>query len=153
MARILHECTETIANEVESVKNLVNEFSQFARFPAAQPVKCDLNEVVESAAAVFAGRLDGIELRTELAPDLAPVNVDKEQFKRVVVNLVDNAAEAMQRFAGQAFGDHNAARGGGHRGSDGSRHRLRRDAGRQREAFPARTSRPRAGARAWGSPS
>ena len=95
-AAIVRECTETIATEVESVKNLVNEFSQFARFPAAQPVKCDLNEVVQSAVAVFAGRLDGIELRTELAPDLPAVNVDKEQFKRVVVNLVDNAAEAMQ---------------------------------------------------------
>jgi PAS domain S-box-containing protein len=95
-ARIMKECTETIAKEVESVKNLVNEFSQFARFPAAQPMKCDLNEVVQSAVAVFADRLDGIELRTELASDLPPVNVDKEQFKRVVVNLVDNAAEAMQ---------------------------------------------------------
>jgi signal transduction histidine kinase len=52
--------------------------------------------VVESAVAVFAGRLDGIGLRTDLAGNLAPVNVDKEQFKRVVVNLVDNAAEAMQ---------------------------------------------------------
>jgi len=47
----------------------VNEFGQFARFPAAQPVRCDLNEVVEGALAVFAGRLDGIELRTELAPN------------------------------------------------------------------------------------
>jgi signal transduction histidine kinase len=92
----LKECTEIIAQEVESVKNLVNEFSQFARFPAAQPVKSDLNELVQSAVAVFADRLDGIELSTDFAPDLAPVNVDKEQFKRVVVNLVDNAAEAMQ---------------------------------------------------------
>jgi len=96
VASIMRECTETIATEVESVKNLVNEFSQFARFPAAQPVRCDLNEVVQSAVAVFADRLDGIELRTELASDLPLVNVDKEQFKRVVVNLVDNAAEAMQ---------------------------------------------------------
>ena len=95
-ARIVKDCTDTIADEVESVKNLVNEFAQFARFPAAQPVKCDLNEVVEGALAVFAGRLDGIELRTELGANLPPVNIDKEQFKRVVVNLVDNAAEAMQ---------------------------------------------------------
>jgi|SRR5579871_544327 len=95
-AMIMRECVETIASEVESVKNLVNEFSQFARFPAAQPVKCDLNEMVQSAVAVFAGRLDGVEVRTELAPDLPPVNIDKEQFKRVVINLVDNAAEAMQ---------------------------------------------------------
>jgi two-component system, NtrC family, nitrogen regulation sensor histidine kinase NtrY len=96
VARIVKECTDTIANEVESVKNLVNEFSQFARFPAAQPVPCDLNEVVESALAVFTGRLDGVELRADLAMGLSSVNIDKEQFKRVIVNLVDNAAEAMQ---------------------------------------------------------
>ena len=96
VARIVKDCTDTIAGEVESVKNLVNEFSQFARFPAAQPVRCDLNEVVESALAVFTGRLDGIELRPNLAANLPPVNVDREQFKRVIVNLVDNAAEAMQ---------------------------------------------------------
>jgi PAS domain S-box-containing protein len=93
--RILRECTTTIATEVESVKTLVNEFSQFAGFPTAQPAPADLNEVVENALAVFAGRLDGIELRKELAPSLPPVNIDREQFKRVVVNLVDNAADAM----------------------------------------------------------
>jgi signal transduction histidine kinase len=55
-----------------------------------------LNEVVESALAVFNGRLDGIGIHTRLEPNLPPVNIDKEQFKRVIVNLVDNAAEAMQ---------------------------------------------------------
>jgi nitrogen fixation/metabolism regulation signal transduction histidine kinase len=96
IARVMKECTDTIISEVESVKNLVNEFAQFARFPAAQPVRCDLNEIVEGAVSVFAGRLDGIELQTDLRPGLPPVYVDREQFKRVVVNLVDNAAEAMQ---------------------------------------------------------
>jgi nitrogen fixation/metabolism regulation signal transduction histidine kinase len=94
--RILHECSVTIAREVESVRTLVNEFSQFARFPAAQRVVSDLNEVVDNALAVFEGRLDGIRVEKELAPTLPAVSIDREQFKRVVVNLVDNAAEAMQ---------------------------------------------------------
>jgi PAS domain S-box-containing protein len=94
--RILAECSEIITREVETVKTLVNAFAQFARFPAAQPVRSNLNQVVESAMAVFAGRLDGIEVRVELAPDLPAVMVDPEQFKRVVVNLVDNSAEALQ---------------------------------------------------------
>ena len=94
--RILQECSTTIAREVESVRTLVDEFSQFSRFPAAQPVASDLNEVVENALAVFEGRLEGIQVRTDLADDLPAVNIDREQFKRVVVNLVDNAAEAMQ---------------------------------------------------------
>lgn len=96
VGRIVKECCVTIGAEVESLKALVNEFSQYARFPAAQPAPADVNEVVESALAVFAGRLDGIEITKVLAPDLPKVFIDKEQFKRVVVNLVDNAAEAMQ---------------------------------------------------------
>jgi two-component system, NtrC family, nitrogen regulation sensor histidine kinase NtrY len=94
--RILHECSATIAREVESVRTLVDEFSQFTRFPAAQPVPSDLNQVVENALSVFDGRLDGIRLEKDLAAALPSVLVDREQFKRVVVNLVDNAAEAMQ---------------------------------------------------------
>ena len=95
-ARIVYECAATITKSVESVKTLVDEFSQFARFPSAQPVRSDLNDVVGEALAVFQGRLDGISIRTSFASNLPPVNVDREQFQRVVVNLVDNAAEAMQ---------------------------------------------------------
>ncbi|MGH9662426.1 MAG: sensor histidine kinase, partial [Bryobacteraceae bacterium] len=90
------ECTATIISEVESVKALVDEFSQFARFPAAQLARGDLNEVVDNALAAFAGRLDGIGIRSDLASVLPAVSIDREQFKRVIVNLVDNAAEAMQ---------------------------------------------------------
>jgi two-component system nitrogen regulation sensor histidine kinase NtrY len=94
--RILRECAGTISREVESVKTLADEFSQFSRFPAAQPIVGDLNNVVRNALDVFAGRLDAIDLRVDLATDLPAVHVDPEQFKRVVVNLVDNAAEAMR---------------------------------------------------------
>ncbi len=94
--RILRECARTISREVESVKTLADEFSQFSRFPAAQPVPSDLNQIVKNALSVFLGRLEGIDLRVELTTGLLPVQVDPEQFKRVVVNLVDNAAEAMR---------------------------------------------------------
>jgi nitrogen fixation/metabolism regulation signal transduction histidine kinase len=95
-ARIIRECADTISKSVDSVKTLVDEFSQFARFPAAQPVRSDLNDVVRDALAVFKGRLDGIAIQTSFTPGLPAVNIDREQFQRVVVNLVDNAAEAMQ---------------------------------------------------------
>jgi two-component system, NtrC family, nitrogen regulation sensor histidine kinase NtrY len=94
--RILRECSQIISSEVESVRQLVDEFSQFARFPAAQRSPGDLNEVVENALAVFAGRLEGIEVRKQLAPNLPPIGLDRDQFKRLVVNLIDNAAEAMR---------------------------------------------------------
>lgn len=95
-ARILRECSQLIGREVESVRSLVDEFSQFARFPAAQMAPLSLNEVVHNAMQVFAGRLEGIEVRVALDEALPLVNGDAEQLKRVVVNLVDNAAEAMQ---------------------------------------------------------
>jgi two-component system nitrogen regulation sensor histidine kinase NtrY len=95
MLRILRECSLTISGEVQSVKALVDEFSQFARFPAANPSPSDLNEVVESGLGVFLGRLENIEVRKSLEPGLPLVMIDREQIKRVVVNLVDNAAEAM----------------------------------------------------------
>jgi two-component system nitrogen regulation sensor histidine kinase NtrY len=97
--RILRECSLTISAEVQSVKTLVDEFSQFARFPEARLVRSNLNEVVEAALAVFNGRLSGIELVKDLAPDLPPVMLDPEQFRRAIVNLADNAAEAMQDSA------------------------------------------------------
>jgi PAS domain S-box-containing protein len=93
--RILRECSNIIVSEVQTVKTLVDEFSHFARLPAAQPIPSELNDVVENALSVFAGRLEGIDVRKELAPDLPQVNIDREQFKRMVVNLIDNAAEAM----------------------------------------------------------
>jgi len=77
------------------VKTLVDEFSKFARFPSAQPTRCDLNEIVSETLLLFQHRLNGISITTDLAPGLPPVHVDRDQFHRVVVNLVDNAAEAM----------------------------------------------------------
>jgi len=92
---IFQECTQIIQQEVQTVKALVNEFAQFSRFPTAQLAPADLNEIVESARAVFAGRLDGIAVILKLAPQLPLVMADKEQIKGVIVNLMDNAAEAM----------------------------------------------------------
>jgi two-component system nitrogen regulation sensor histidine kinase NtrY len=94
--RVLRECAGTILDETASVKRLVDEFSQFSRLPAAQLVLCDLNEVVAGGIGVFEGRLEGIELTIDLCTGLSPVMADPEQLKRVVVNLIDNAAEAMQ---------------------------------------------------------
>lgn len=93
--RIITECCATIQREVDSVKNLVDAFAQFARFPAARLEPGDLNAVVQEALAVFEGRLEGITVRRRLDESLPPVALDREQLKRALVNLIDNAAEAM----------------------------------------------------------
>jgi len=89
------KCTQIIVQEVEALRTLVDEFSQFARFPSALPERTDLNTVVQSAVDVFDGRLSSVVIRQKLSPELPPVFVDPRQFKRVIVNLIDNAAEAV----------------------------------------------------------
>jgi len=92
---VIAECADTIAAEVHSLQRLVDEFSAFARFPAARPMPCNLNDVIESALRAFDGRLDGITIRTQLRP-LPLLKLDPEEMKRVFINLIDNAAEALQ---------------------------------------------------------
>jgi PAS domain S-box-containing protein len=90
------ECAGLIEREVATLESLVDEFSQFARFPSARLAPADLNAIVSSALEVFQGRLEGISLHRELAAGLPPVKADAELLRRVLVNLIDNAAEAME---------------------------------------------------------
>jgi PAS domain S-box-containing protein len=94
--KLTAECATLIEREVQTLKSLVDQFSQFARFPAARLAPADLNSIVESALALFHGRLDGISVKTELAESLPPVKADPELMRRVLANLIDNAAEAME---------------------------------------------------------
>ena len=95
LKRVVDECTSSIAREVAGLKSLVNEFSQFARMPDAQKTNTDLNDVISQAAALYEDRLDGAHLILDLASDLPPAMLDGEQVKRVFVNLIENALEAM----------------------------------------------------------
>ncbi len=95
-AALARECTALIEREVATLKSLVDEFSQFARFPAAKTEPAEVNAIVAAALDVFSGRLDGVRLRTDLSAELPQVKADPELLRRVVVNLVDNAAEAME---------------------------------------------------------
>ncbi len=93
---VLRECAVTIEGEVRSLQRLVDEFSAFARFPHAQPEPCDLNAIMEKALRSFDGRLEGIEIRTAWEANLPRLRLDAEDMKRVFLNLIDNAAEAMR---------------------------------------------------------
>lgn len=90
------ECAGLIEREVQTLESLVDEFSQFARFPAARLASADLNSIVESALGLFQGRLDGITVSTDLAGSLPSVKADPELIRQVVANLIDNAAESME---------------------------------------------------------
>ncbi len=91
---ILDKCTTTIIQQVVELKKLVNEFSQFARLPTAQPAPNDLNAIVQDALFLFKEGHNHIrfEFRQGALPAL---ELDREQIKRVIINLLDNAVGAV----------------------------------------------------------
>lgn len=90
------ECTGMIIKQTEDLKNLVNEFSQFARLPKAQPVKSHLNEVILAALRLYKQSHESIEFVVNLDERLPDFKFDPEQLSRVMVNLIDNAIAATQ---------------------------------------------------------
>ena len=74
---------------------MVEEFSRFARLPEARRIDSSLNDVVRDAVSLYDERLDGVSIDCRLADDLPTLKLDAEQIKRVCVNLIDNALEAL----------------------------------------------------------
>jgi PAS domain S-box-containing protein len=101
VSAVIDECTETIAREVAGLKALVDEFSRFARLPLARPERADLNEVIRHAVALYADRFDGVKMEAELDGSLPPAMLDTEQLRRVFVNLIDNAKNALAAVEGE----------------------------------------------------
>jgi two-component system nitrogen regulation sensor histidine kinase NtrY len=93
---LVDECTETIIQEVDALKRLVDEFSRFARMPAHAPRPTDLRPIVDGVAALYRDSHPALTLRTHHAEDLPLVDVDPDHLKRAVQNLVDNAVSAVK---------------------------------------------------------
>src|SRR6266436_4820210 len=96
LTNLVQECSQLIEREVSTLAALVNEFSQFVRFPTAKLLPTNANTVINEALEVFSGRLDGILLKTALAENLPTVRADGALLRSVIVNLIDNAAEALE---------------------------------------------------------
>ncbi|MGC8603653.1 MAG: sensor histidine kinase [Desulfomonilaceae bacterium] len=92
--RILDQCTASIIDQVEQLKNMVNEFSRFARMPAANPTPNKLNDILRELIALYRAANEGMEIKF-ITDDSVPIfDIDKEQLKRGVMNLLDNAIAA-----------------------------------------------------------
>ena len=91
--KVFDECVGAITGQVETLKRLVDEFSNFARLPAAHPRPHDLNALVAECVASYQGT-QGVRFATALDPALPSVELDAEQTRRVLTNLIDNAIAA-----------------------------------------------------------
>ncbi len=98
---VFQECTQTIVNQVEVLKNLVNAFSRYARMPVTNPAPNDLNQVVGEAVILFQDAHKEISFSFLKGEAIPLISIDPEQIKRVMVNLLDNAVAALTAPEGQ----------------------------------------------------
>jgi len=89
--QIFDECAGTIIKQVDELKTLVNEFSNFARMPSANPVPNNMNEIIKEALALYQGSSKNITFQLNLDDTLPLLEVDRDQMKRVIINLLDNS--------------------------------------------------------------
>ena len=94
LSRVVEEGTGTIIEEVDSLKNLVDEFSQFARMPSVLAAPHALNPLVSATLDLYDGLFSGLTLTRQFAADIPRVMVDPELIRRVFINIIDNAIEA-----------------------------------------------------------
>ncbi len=95
--KIFDEATQTIVNEVGSLKSMVDEFSKFARLPTPQLVMGSLNDVLREVVTLYQNAHRDVEIIAELDDVLPNLKFDREQIKRVLVNLCDNGIQAMNQ--------------------------------------------------------
>jgi len=93
--RLVLECTETIIHEVEGLKHLVDEFSRFARMPVLTPRPTDVRQLIDGVASLYRESHPALSITTRHADDLPLLEIDPDHIKRAVLNLVDNAVEAI----------------------------------------------------------
>jgi two-component system nitrogen regulation sensor histidine kinase NtrY len=92
---LLQECTDTIIKHSDELKEMVNEFSNFARFPEISPTPNDLNAAINEVVSLFQQAHAEIQLKTDFEAKLPIFVFDRDQIKRVVINLFDNAVAAL----------------------------------------------------------
>ncbi len=93
---VFEECTQTIIDHTELIRNLVNEFSAFARFPTANPEPSALAPIIADTVTLFKEGRPNITFDINIPDDLPVLNLDRQQIKQTFINLVDNAIAAIK---------------------------------------------------------
>ena len=93
-AETLRRATETIVNQVAALKAMVDDFRDYARMPAPEPGRLDLNELVNQVLALYEN--SSVPIAKRLTDGLPPVWADSAQIRQVIHNLVQNAQDALE---------------------------------------------------------
>jgi nitrogen fixation/metabolism regulation signal transduction histidine kinase len=103
-ADLFPSAIDMILGAVRDLKDLIGEFSRFSRLPPMRPERIDPNALVLDALSPYTqAPLDRLQVRVDLAPDVPEVEVDADQVKRVLLNVINNALEAMAEKGGELW--------------------------------------------------
>ncbi len=102
-AALVGESTATISRAVETLRNLVNEFSRFARLPRASMGELPLRSLVEQVMNVFRESHPHIRFILNGPPGVPSVSGDREQMEALLTNLFENAAQSISRVRDSSF--------------------------------------------------
>jgi len=93
---VFDECIQTIGEHTELIRNLVNEFSTFAKFPTANPTPCELPPIVKESIALYQDGYPGIAFNMQTEDDIPVLQLDRQQIKQTLINLIDNAISSIK---------------------------------------------------------
>ncbi len=94
--QLVQELTQTIIQHTDELKEMANEFGNFARFPEVTPYPNQLNDIILETMQIYLSAHPELHFITRLEPKLPVFNIDKEQMKRVIMNLIDNGIAAIK---------------------------------------------------------
>ena len=98
---VFESCLDTILKQVDSLRDLVNEFSKFSKLPEIKPRMANINDVIKDVCDLFRNSYPNVVIDTKGLTELPEFPLDKDQMNRVFVNLVANAIEALDGESGQ----------------------------------------------------
>ncbi len=94
---ILDESTDLIIEEIESLRRIATEFSAFARMPRRRLELVDAGLLVADVVRLYEGSIPGGRIRVDLPPEKKEILVDRQEFRRVLINLLENGVQAIKR--------------------------------------------------------
>ncbi len=94
---VFDKCTEVIVDHVDLIRNLVNEFSTFAKFPDTHVLPCRVEDIVEETTALYKEGLEHVNIHLNCEKNLPMIDLDRQQMKQAFINLIDNAIAAINK--------------------------------------------------------
>ncbi|MFH2060118.1 MAG: ATP-binding protein [Pseudomonadota bacterium] len=94
---IFNNCTDTIVEHVDLIRNLVNQFATFAKFPDANAAQCKIENIIIETIALYKDGLENVDIRSRFGDNIPVLKLAQQHMKQAFINLIDNAVHAVNK--------------------------------------------------------